>query len=148
MELVPWRPFQEGGSLQRELDDIWKRFFGETGGTRLQTDKWMPSMDITEKEDHILIAVELPGFEPGDIEVRVAGDLLTLKGEKRREEIETEHQYYCREIISRTFHRTLRLPADVEGEMARAVFKNGVLRMSLPKTLAAESKKTRIPIHS
>ena len=148
MELVPWRPFQEVGNLRWEMDEIWKRFLGENVANRFRSEKWMPSMDITEKEDHILVTVELPGFEPGDIDVRVTGDLLTLKGEKRKEEVEPEEHYYCREINSRTFHRTFRLPADVEGEMVKAVFKNGVLRMRLPKTTADEKKKIRINIRS
>ncbi|MDD5206980.1 MAG: Hsp20/alpha crystallin family protein [Desulfobacterales bacterium] len=148
MELVPWRPFQEVGNLRWEMDEIWKRFLGEEVASRFRSEKWMPSMDIAEKEDHILVTVELPGFEPGDIDVRVTGDLLTLKGEKGKEEVEPEEHYYCREINSRTFHRTFRLPADVEGEMVKAVFKNGVLRMRLPKTTADEKKKIRINIRS
>ncbi|PKN62374.1 MAG: molecular chaperone [Deltaproteobacteria bacterium HGW-Deltaproteobacteria-15] len=148
MELVPWRPFQEVGNLRWEMDEMWKRFFGENVANRFRSGKWMPSMDITEKEDHILVTVELPGFEPGDIDVRVTGDLLTLRGEKSKEEIGPEEHYCCREINSRTFHRSFRLPADVEGEMVKAVFRNGVLRMSLPKTTADEKKKVRINIRT
>jgi HSP20 family protein len=126
---------------------MWKRFFGDSV-RRFKPDEWMPSMDIKEKDDHILVAVELPGFEPEEIDVRLAGDLLTLKGEKRKEEVDPEDSYFCREISSGPFHRTFRLPADVEGEMVKAVFRNGVLRMSLPKTIATERKKIRVNIHS
>jgi len=148
MELVPWRPFQEFGSLRWEMDDMWKRFLGETVDRRSRAEKWVPSMDITEKEDHILVAVELPGLEPGDIDVRITGDLLNITGEKKREEAEPENRYCCREIGCGTFHRAFRLPSDVQGEMANAVFKNGVLKMCLPKTKASERKRVRIPVRS
>ncbi|RJR33681.1 MAG: Hsp20/alpha crystallin family protein [Desulfobacteraceae bacterium] len=149
MELVPWRRFQEFGSLRLEMDDMWKSFLGEIADHRPRTEKWIPSMDITEKEDHILVAVELPGLEPGDVDIRITGDLLKIQGEKKREEVvEPENRCCCREIRSGAFHRTFRLPSDVQGENVNAVFKNGVLKMFLPKTKASERKRIRIPVHA
>lgn len=63
MESVPWRPFGELSSVRREMDRLWNRFLGETPLARTLTEEWLPSMDISETEDKLLIKAELPGLE-------------------------------------------------------------------------------------
>ena len=86
MELVPWRPLRGVSTLRREMDDIWNRFLGEIPFSRAITEEWWPSADISETKDKLLIKAELPGLDAKDINVSVSGDLLTIKGEKKKEE--------------------------------------------------------------
>lgn len=135
MELVPWRPFREVGSLRREMEGMWKR---------LQNDEWIPPVDISETEDHILVTVELPGIEVKDIDVSLAGDLLTLKGEKRKADHLQQFPYYCQEIYSGPFQRSFRLPSEAKGENIAAGFKNGVLTVTIAKAANPTGKRIEI----
>lgn len=146
MELVPWRPFREVGSLRQDLEEIWKRFFSEPLLTHSRIEKWTPPVDILETEAQIMVKIELPGLEAQDVDVRVAGDLLTLKGEKKGEECLQEHQFHNREICAGAFQRSLRLPARVQGDKVEAKFKDGVLSIVLPKVRDVEKKKIEIDV--
>lgn len=87
MDLVPWRPFSEElSSLRREMDNLWNRFFGETPLARRLTEEWWPSVDLSETKDSFIIKAELPGLDAKDVEVSISGNVLTLKGEKKKEE--------------------------------------------------------------
>ncbi|MBN1841444.1 MAG: hypothetical protein JW883_04065 [Deltaproteobacteria bacterium] len=61
MEVVPWRPFRELGTVRREMDELWNRFFGETRFPRVFAREWVPSVDISETKENFVAAVELPG---------------------------------------------------------------------------------------
>lgn len=145
MELTPWRPYGEIGRLRRDIDDLWRRFFGETGG-ETSLAEWMPSVDVSEEDDNILVKADLPGLEAKDIDINVSGDQLTIKGEKKTEEEKKEANYYSKERFFGTFHRAIRLPAEVDADKVDATFKNGVLDISLPKSDA--SKRKRIEVKS
>ena len=85
MELVPWRPFGELSSVRREMDKLWNQLLGETHFARTFTEEWFPSADISETEDKLLIEVKLPGLEAKDVSVSISRDILTIKGEKKKE---------------------------------------------------------------
>ncbi len=146
MELVPWRPFREMGSLRRELDDMWRRFFMEPFAIPVKAEEWLPPVDIVETTGYLTIKIELPGIEAKDIDLRVNGDLLILRGEKKREEETQEHQYCCREICSGTFQRSFRLPSEVSSDRVEAKLKDGVLRIVLPKSGTPEKKRIEIEV--
>jgi HSP20 family protein len=85
MELVPWRPFGELTPFRKEMDRLWKRFFGEPPFPGFVSEEWLPSVDISEAKDKLLIKAELPGLEAKDINLSISGDILTIKGEKEKE---------------------------------------------------------------
>lgn len=144
MELVPWRPFGEVGSLRREKEGMWKRFFGEPLTPHRIPEGWIIPVDISEAEDHIEVRVELPGVEAKDIDAHLTGDLLTLQGEKRKADHLSQRPYHCREIYSGPFHRSFLLPAEADGEKVTARLKDGTLTMVIPK--AANPNKRRVAI--
>ena len=87
MELVPWRPFErELSPFRREVENLWSRFFSEVPFIRAFKEEWSPTVDISEKKDIFLIKAELPGVDEKDVSVSISGDILTIKGEKKREE--------------------------------------------------------------
>ncbi|MCK4391183.1 MAG: Hsp20/alpha crystallin family protein [Desulfobacterales bacterium] len=144
MEITPWRPFGELSTLRREMDTLWNRFFGETRFPKVFAQEWMPSVDISETKENLVAKVELPGLEAKDIDISISGDVLTVRGEKKREKEKKEEHYHYRERYSGSFQRSFRLPVGVQGDKVDATFKNGVLKITLPK--AEEAKKKEIEI--
>jgi len=101
---------------------------------------------LSETKDRITVKMELPGLEAADVEVNLAGDLLTIRGEKKREQEEKDEHHYQLERYCGSFQRTFRLPVEVEEGKVDAAFDKGVLRITLPKTARAKKKATRIKV--
>lgn len=146
MELVPWRPFGEVSSVRREMDRLWNRFLGETPFDRTFTEEWLPSVDISETEDKLLIKAELPGLEAKDVKVSVSGDVLTIKGEKRKEEEEKDEHHYCAERYYGSFKRSFQLSTGVQADKVEATFDKGVLKVTLPKVEEAKKKQIEVKV--
>jgi len=145
MELVPWRPFRRGLSTL-QMDDLWNRLLGETPFSRTFTEEWLPSADISETKDKLLIKAELPGLDPKDITVSVSGDLLTIKGEKKKEEEEKDEHHHFVERYYGSFQRSFRLPVNIQSDKVEATFDKGVLNITLLKKEEAEKKEIEINV--
>jgi HSP20 family protein len=147
MDLVPWKPFREELiSFRKEMDRLWNRAFGESSLGRAFGTDWQPSADIAETAESITVKAELPGLEPKDIEVTLSGDLLTIKGEKKKEEDKKDEKYHCSERFHGTFERSFRLPAGVKLDKVEAKFDKGVLTITLPKTEEAKTKEIKVQV--
>ena len=147
MELIPWRPFgREIGSLRKEMDDLWNRFFGETPLARRFAEGWSPSVDISETKDSFIVKAELPGLEANDVNVSISGDLLTIKGEKKKEEEEKDEHHHYIERYSGSFQRSFRIPGNIKTDNIDANFDKGVLKVTLPKTEEAKMKEIEIKV--
>lgn len=137
-------------ALQREMSRVFDDFSrsfdlapfgGETGrGT------FYPSIDVKEGEKEVAVKAELPGMEEKDIEVSLAQNSLTIRGEKREEKEDKGKDYWHRETSYGSFSRTIPLPEGIDTEKADARFKNGVLTVSLPKLEASILKNKKIAI--
>jgi len=89
MEIIPWRPIgREINSLRQEMHRLSDRFVGEAPLVRRITGEWWPTVDVSETEDNLIIKAELPGMDDKDVSVSISGDVLTMKGEKKKEEEE------------------------------------------------------------
>ena len=144
MELVPWRPFRALGSFYGEMDRLRERWFGERPLVKALTEKWLPSVDISETKDDFIVKAELPGLEAKDVNVSISGDLLIIKGEKKKDEEEKDEHHYIVERYSGSFQRVFQLPAAVKSDKLVETFEKGVLKMTLPKV--EETKKKEIKI--
>jgi HSP20 family protein len=144
MALVPWRPFEDFGTLRREMDRVLERFFGEPSGAERPVGMWTPRTNVTEAKDSLTITAELPGLEAKDVDVAISGDMLTIKGEKKQEKEEKDEHHHVVERTYGAFSRMVRLPAPVAADKIKATFKNGVLTVNLPKT--EEAKQKAIPV--
>ena len=126
MELVPWRPFGgEVGSLRREMDDLWRRFFGETPLAHRAGEEWWPKVDASETKDNFIIKAELPGVEEKDVSVALSGDVPATKGEKKKEEEEKDEHHHRAERYYGSFQRSFRLPTSVQADKIEAAFDKG-----------------------
>jgi HSP20 family protein len=103
-----------------------------------------PVIDVEEADDEVIVTAELPGLDKKDFTVEVVGDRLVLRGERKHETEERKDNYYYSERSYGAFARIIGLPAEVDASKAAAKYKNGLLRISLPKTARAKAK--RIPV--
>ena len=146
MDLVPWRGFDRELSLiRREMDDLWKRIFGESTGEFAPV-RWAPALDVSETENEIIVKAELPGMDPKDVQVDFEGDVLTIKGEKKQEKEEKEENYHLVERSYGTFSRSFRIPKPIQEDKIKANYKNGVLKIVLPKAEEAKKKPIQIEV--
>jgi HSP20 family protein len=109
--------------------------------------KWncKPAVDVYDNDNNIVIKAELPGVDKKDIVVHVNGGLLTLKGERSSENEVTEDKYHRRERSYGKFERVFTLPAEVDPDKITADYKDGVLKIHIPKP--EEQKPKRITVH-
>jgi HSP20 family protein len=129
--------------LQREIDRLFDDFTqGWAGSDR--TRELMPSVDIAESENEIEITVELPGMEEKDVEVSVADNILTIRGEKKAEKEEKQKNYRMYERSYGSFRRRLELPNGVNADKIKASLANGVLKVTVPKPPPAPAKKVDV----
>lgn len=105
-----------------------------------------PKLDIKETEKAFEIAAELPGVDEKDVEVTLADNVLTIKGEKRAEKEEKDKNYVVMERSYGAFERAIPLPVEVDESKVAATFIKGVLNVTLPKSKAAEAKTTKIEV--
>lgn len=139
-------------SLQNELNEVFDRFFERFERPFLDRLAGapgvfgQPSVDISETDRAIEIAVDLPGMDEDDIEVTLTGDVLTVRGERRHEREENEKGYFLHERGYGAVYRTIPLPSGVETEKASAEFKKGVLNVSVPKSADAKRLTKRIEV--
>jgi HSP20 family protein len=151
--LIPWRKEKHnGGALQRadahplnrirdEFDALFDHFFGNWPSFGL--DPWGGQspwgLDLQENDKDLTLRVEAPGFEVEDFDVRVSGNVLTVRAERKQEGKENGSGY-----SERRFERSLTLPVGVEVDKAEARYRNGVLELRLPKIPEAQAKRIAV----
>jgi HSP20 family protein len=134
-------PFRELRRLQDEMERLAGAFAPATGG--LAAAGGFPAVNLYAGRDGIAVVAELPGVEPGDLEVHAHRDTLTIRG-TRRPASEDAQAYHRRERRSGSFTRTIQLPYRVDPERVEAQLEDGVLRLSLGRP--EEDKPRRIEI--
>lgn len=105
-----------------------------------------PSVDIIEKDDGYKVTAELPGMAAGDIDVTFSDGMLTISGEKEEDREEKKKDYFLSERRYGSFKRSFRVAEGVDADKIEAVFKNGVLTVTLPKTIEARQNTKTISV--
>ncbi len=142
-----WTPFAETQDLQQELNRLFNIFSQSTDRSEaLPEAPWTPSGDVYETKDEIVAVLELPGVREKDLDISVVGDTLTVRGERHREKQPEEERYYRLERTVGPFSRTFVLPSVVDADRIKAVLKDGLLEIRLPKR--EEAKPRSIPVHT
>lgn len=151
-----WSPFE---NLRQEIDRLfddfhplgWRSPFGRTPGgdvpwPKLGALQIAPAVDLVEKDHEFEITCELPGMDEKDIELKLAGDMLTIKGEKTEQKEEREKDYYLSERRYGSFQRSFQLPDGVDAGKIEANFAKGVLTVKMPKSAEAQKKEKKIEV--
>ena len=145
MAIVPWKPLDEMTTLRREMDTLWDQFFPEKPfREEYLTRGWLPSIDLTETKDKLVVKAELPGLEAKDVELTLTEDILTIQGEKKEEK---DEHYFFVERYAGTFERRIKLPTLVKTDKIDAIFDKGILTINLPKSEEAKTKEIKIKVH-
>jgi len=138
MAIIPWKPFSD-----------MERFFEDE-------DRWMPivpmrkllapSMDIYQTKDDVVVEMPLAGISPEKVDITIENDVITVKGEMEEKKEVKHEDYYKKEIRRGSFVRQAALPVAVKGEEAKAESRNGLLKITIPKSEKAKPKKIAIKI--
>ena len=146
MAIVRWDPWTTLPSLQDRINRIFEEAFprGAAKDTEFAPADWRPAVDTFEEGNNVVIKAELPGVKKEDITIDVKDNVLTLKGERSAETEVKEENYYRREHSYGKFFRAFTLPDAVDPNKIEASCKDGVLKISIPKTEAAKTKKIDI----
>jgi HSP20 family protein len=105
---------------------------------------WVPSVDVIDRDDEVVVKAEIPGVKKEDIHISLTGNVMTIKGETKREEKEEKGDYFRCEISQGAFSRMLTLPADVDDTKAKAEVRDGMLEITLPKLEQAKKRDIKV----
>lgn len=147
MAIVRWEPFRDIMTSQREFDRMFREAFSPMFNEGdLSTRTWAPAVDIYENENDIVLKAELPGVDPKDVEVRVEDSTLYLKGERKFEKETKEENYHRVERSYGSFARSFSLPNSIDSEKVKAEYKDGLLKLILPKREESKPKTIKIDV--
>lgn len=104
----------------------------------------MPNIDVVDRDKEIFVKAELPGFDKEDLDISIANNQLVIKAKACEEEKEEEGDYLKQEIRTSEIYRSILLPAEVEDEKIKTSFRNGVLKLTIPKQEKSQRKKIKI----
>jgi HSP20 family protein len=143
-----------GGEIDRWFDRLTEDFWRRPFPSLPFGDRWplpmvsikAPTLDVFEEKDELVVKADLPGMNKDEIEVTVTENVVTIKGEKKKEEEVKEKDYYRRERSYGSFVRSVELPCEVKSDQIKANFKDGVLVVRMPKTEEAKKKAVSIKI--
>ena len=137
-----WSPFEELSQMRRDMERLTE---GITRGfARGSTAGVFPLMNLTEDNDAYYIRAELPGMKADEIELSVTGDSISISGERKIANEDTDAKYHRRERESGKFSRILNLPGPINIEKVDASSVDGVLTIKLPKSEAAKPRQITI----
>jgi HSP20 family protein len=146
--LTPFTPFYD---IEQWFEDAWKRPFSMLSPfmwSDLRSDLYeiSPTVDIYEEGKEVVLKADLPGMKKEDIKIDVSDNILTITGEKRKEEKVEKEDYYRHERVFGSFHRKFELPTDLDTEKIKAHFEDGILEVRFPMTKEVEKKHMKISI--
>jgi HSP20 family protein len=139
--------------LQREIDRVFEDVFsGGTGGTgasnaggRSGSMMSAPRIDLRDSEGELRLHADLPGVQPSDLDIRVEGDVLTIRGERKSESDRNEQNFHVMERSHGRFQRSIQLPFAPDPEEVEATVREGVLEVRIPKR-APQERSRRIEV--
>ena len=137
--LTRWNPFGELNSLQYELDRVFGRTWDVSASDTSRT--WVPSTEISSDDDGCTVRMALPGVDPKDVDVELAENVLTVKGERKTKT--NDENSYVSEFGHGSFTRSFRLPTNIYAEKVVANFEHWMLELRLPLAEAAKPRQFR-----
>ena len=147
MAVVRWYPSQEVSSFQNSVNRLFDNFFrSPRGENELTSTAWMPPVDIYETEDEVVLKAELPEIDIKTVNISAENNVLTVKGERKLSEETKEENYRRIERTYGNFVRSFTLPASVDATRISAKYRDGVLRLVLPKKEESKPRQVNIEI--
>jgi len=139
-------PLEIQRKYRNEFDKLFDGFFRESDIFPGQLYSLSPKADIEENDNEYIISLELPGVDKKDIKLNVDNNLLIIKGEKKQSKEVKEENYLCSERNYGSFQRTFEFPGLIKPDKIEAEFKDGILRISAPKSEEIKKKEIEIKV--
>lgn len=136
MRLIKWSPNMP--PMMQDFNDM----FADVAGP--MTAGFSPAMDVYEKDNKVVVEAPLPGIDPDNLNISIENDVLSIEGSSEKQSEVDEKNYYRKEVRYGSFHRAVALPCAVDGDKAEANYKDGVLKLSIPKAAAAQKKTIKV----
>ena len=149
MALVRWRPMRDMMNVQDEMNRLFDRFFGKElwdEDEQLSQMNWFPVVDIKENKDEFTVFAELPGMNKEDVHITFTDGKLVVEGERKKEQEENEANYHRVERSYGKFCRTFQLPSGIQANKIAADFKDGILKIKLPKSEEVKPKEIEVKV--
>ena len=148
MSMVRWDPFRNMATLQDRINRLFDDAFPRAADSDedLSSSDWHPLVDIFETEQGVTIQVDLPGVDKEEVSVEVKENVLTIRGERKADQTVADDRYYRRERAFGTFQRSFATHAMISPGTIKATFKNGVLKIEIPKPQEIKPKQVSVDI--
>jgi HSP20 family protein len=145
-ELTTWRASGQLSDFGDEMDRLFEAPLSQLTLSSRVFSGWTPVLDMHEDENNVFVTAELPGMKKEDINVSLHDDCLSISGERRNEWEKKEAEVYRAERFIGRFERTVVLPTPVAADKVKALCKDGVLTITLPKAEEAKPKKIEVNV--
>ena len=139
-----FRPLEELERLRREMDRLFERVMSRRSRLVPAPGRVFPPVNITEDKDYFYIRAEMPGVKLEDIDISVEADTVVIGGERKPEDVGENVTYHRREREMGSFRRAIRLPSAFDPEKVDAVFRDGILLITLPKAQNAKPRQVQV----
>lgn len=139
-----WAPANELNRIRNEINRLFEDPFAFMMPSTSFFEGWTPAVDIYEDHDKFVLKAELPGMKKEDIDVSLDGNTLTVSGERKQEEEKREGESYRAERFFGRFQRSVTLSAAVQANKIEASYKDGILKVTLPKSEEAKRKQIQV----
>jgi len=156
--LEKWKPSRELDRFRNEFNDLLERFgferdwFGRFPGRNLfadwQTDGMRPAIESRVEDGKFIVRTDLPGIDPKNVDVKVVGDVLTIKGSREEKSESNKADYFRSEIRYGAFERSIALPEGIKAEDLKASYHDGVLELTAPMPKEVMPKEVKIQIEA
>jgi HSP20 family protein len=146
--ITRWDPVKEMEELQNRLSHLFGRTPARMGDTKeepITVAEWAPLVDITEDDKEYMIKTELPEIKKEDVKVAVENGLITIVGERKFEKVENTKYHRVERAYGR-FVRSFVVPDGVDADKVNAEFKDGVLKVHLPKSEVTKPKHIEVKV--
>ena len=145
MAIIRWDPFRDIITLREKMNRLFEDAVMARGEEKdMISSTWIPSVDIYETENSLILTAEIPGVDENNIEIKIEDNTLSLKGERLFEKETTEENYHRIERSYGSFYRSFAIPRSVDQEKIRAEHDNGVLRITMPKKPESKPKTVKV----
>jgi len=123
----------------QDFNDMFEDFAGPMSKTGFS-----PAVDVYEKDNKVVAETPLPGIDPDKLKIAIENDVLSIEGSTEKSTEVDEKNYYRKEVRYGSFHRAVAMPCSVDGDKAEAEYKDGVLRVTVPKAAAVQKRTIKV----
>jgi len=145
MAIIRWDPFKDMMTLREKMNRLFEdAVTGKGEEKELISSSWVPAVDIYEKDNELILTVEVPGINEKDIEISIEDNTLSIRGERKFEKETKEENFHRIERSYGSFFRSFSLPGNIDQEKIQAEHENGILRVTMPKKAELKPKIIKV----